>query len=47
MPVDTRGLTQQPVGKRLRVELAGGEVLEIQLQELTVGPEPEPCCGIT
>jgi hypothetical protein len=47
MPVDTRGLTQQHVGKRLHVELTGGEVLEIRLHELTACAEPEPCCGIT
>jgi len=47
MPVDTRGLNQGHVGKRMRVELAGGESLEIRLHELTVCGEPEPCCGIT
>lgn len=47
MPVDTRGLRPEHVGKRLRVELAGGEVEEVNLLELTVCPEPEPCCGIT
>ena len=47
MPVDTRGLNQGHVSKRMRVELAGGESLEIRLHELTVCAEPEPCCGIT
>ena len=47
MPVDTRGLTQEHVGKRLHVELAGGESLEIRLHELTACAKPEPCCGIT
>ncbi len=47
MPVDTRGLRQEHVGKRLRVELADGEIDEVNLLELTVCPEPEPCCGIT
>jgi hypothetical protein len=47
MPVDTRGLTQKHVGKRLHVELTGGESLEIRLHELTVCERPEPCCGIT
>jgi hypothetical protein len=47
MPVDTRGLRQEHVGKHLRVELADGEMVEINLLELTVCPEPEPCCGIT
>jgi hypothetical protein len=47
MPVDTRGLRQEHVGKRLRIELADGEIDEISLLELTVCEEPEPCCGIT
>ncbi|HTF23903.1 MAG TPA: hypothetical protein VK937_08285 [Candidatus Limnocylindria bacterium] len=47
MPVDTRGLNQGHVGKRMRVELADCESLEIRLHELTVCAKPEPCCGIT
>ena len=47
MPVDTRGLHQGHVGKRMRVELVDGESLEIRLHELTVCARPEPCCGIT
>jgi hypothetical protein len=47
MPVDTRGLNHGHVGKRMRVELADGELLEIRLHELTVCARPEPCCGIT
>jgi len=47
MPVDTRGLNDGHVGKRMRVELADGESLEIRLHELTVCAKPEPCCGIT
>jgi hypothetical protein len=47
MPVDTRGLKLEHVGKRMRVELTDGEVLEIRLRELTVCAKPEPCCGIT
>jgi hypothetical protein len=47
MPVNTRGLNQEHVGKRMQVELAGGESLEIRLHELTVCAKPEPCCGIT
>ena len=47
MPIDTRGLHQKHVGKRLRVELSGGEVDEIELLELTICEPPEPCCGIT
>jgi len=47
MPVDTRGFDQGDVGKRMRVELADGELLEIRLHELTVCAKPEPCCGIT
>ena len=47
MPADTRGLNYGHVGKRMRVELAGGESLEIRLHELTVCAKPEPCCGIT
>ena len=47
MPVDTHGLNEGHVGKRMRVELASGESLEIRLHELTVCAKPEPCCGIT
>jgi hypothetical protein len=47
MPVDTRGLSDGHVGKRMRVELADGELLEIRLHELTVCAKPQPCCGIT
>jgi len=47
MPVDTRGLRQEHVGKHLRGEFADGEIDEINLLELTVCQEPEPCCGIT
>ena len=47
MPVDTRGLTQEHVGKRLHVEIADGELLEVRLHELTVCAKLEPCCGIT
>ena len=45
--VDTRGLHQEHVGKRMCVELAGGESLEILLHELTVCERLEPCYGIT
>jgi hypothetical protein len=47
MTVDTRGLNQAHVGKRMRVDLADGESLEVRLYELTVCAELEPCCGIT
>jgi len=47
MPVDTRGFDQGHIGKRMRVALANGELLEIRLHELTVCERPEPCCGIT
>jgi hypothetical protein len=47
MPVDTRGIQQTHVGKRLRVNLSSGETMEIALLELTVCEKPEPCCGIT
>ena len=47
MPVDTRGLREEHVGTRLRVELPHGHVEEIDLLELTVCQEPEPCCAIT
>jgi hypothetical protein len=47
MPVDTRGFDQGHVGKRMRVELSGGELLDIRLHEMTVCAKPEPCCGIT
>jgi hypothetical protein len=47
MPVDTHGLNEGHVGKRMRVELADGESLDIRLHELTVCEKLEPCCGIT
>ena len=47
MAVDTRGLSSSHIGKRLRVDLARGESMEIRLHELTVCERPEPCCGIT
>jgi hypothetical protein len=47
MSVDTHGLNQEHVGKRMYVELVDGESLEVLLHELTVCASPEPCCGIT
>jgi len=47
MSVDTRGFNQGHLGKRMCVELADGEALEILLHELTVCASLEPCCGIT
>ena len=47
MPVDTRGLREEHVGTRLRIEVPLGLVEEIYLLELTVCQEPEPCCAIT
>jgi hypothetical protein len=46
MPINTRGLRQEHVGKHLRLELAGGEVDEIKLLDVTVCEPPEPCCAI-
>jgi len=46
MPVDTHGLRQEHVGKRLRVTFADGRTEEIKILDLTVCDEPEPCCGI-
>ena len=46
MPVDTRGLQQEHVGKRLRVIFEDGQTEEIKLLDVTVCDEPEPCCGI-
>jgi len=45
--VDTSGLNQGQVGKRMCVALADGELLEIRRHELTVCSKPEPCCGVT
>jgi hypothetical protein len=47
MAFDTRGFQQQHIGKRLRVELQNGAVQEVELLDLTICAEPEPCCGIT
>jgi len=47
MPVDTRGLREEHVGKRLRIELPLGQVEEVDLLELTAWQVPEPGCGIT
>ena len=46
MPVDTRGLQQEHVGKRLCVTFADGQTEEIKVLDVTVCDEPEPCCGI-
>ena len=45
--VDTRGLTENHLGKRLLVQLATGELEEVIALELTVCDPPEPCCGLT
>lgn len=47
MPVDTRGLGDEHIGKRLRLELRDGHHEEVELLELTVCTKPEPCCGAT
>jgi len=47
MPVDTHGFNPDHVGKKMRLELATGELLEIRVHELTVCAKLEPCCGIT
>jgi hypothetical protein len=47
MPVDTRGLRPEHVGRRLRIELTSGEIDEVDLLELTICDEPQPCCGVT
>ena len=47
MLVDTKGLHQDHVGKRLRVELSSGEVDVVKLLEVTACDPPQPCCGIT
>ena len=46
MLVDTKGLRQEHVGKRLRIELSSGEVDEIKLLDITACDPPQPCCGI-
>ena len=46
MLVDTKGLRQEHVGKRFRVELTSGEVDEIRLLDVTACDPPQPCCGI-
>jgi hypothetical protein len=46
MLVDTKGLREEHVGKRLRVEVTGGEVDEISLLDVTACDPPQPCCGI-
>jgi hypothetical protein len=47
MPVDTRGLCDEHIGRRLQLELVDGRTELVQLLELTVCAEPEPCCGAT
>jgi hypothetical protein len=47
MATDTRGLREEHIGKRLRIQLPHGRVEEVDLLELTICQEPEPCCGIT
>jgi hypothetical protein len=46
MLVDTKGLRQEHVGKRLRIALTTGEVDEIKLLDVTACDPPQPCCGI-
>ena len=46
MLVDTKGLHQDHVGKRLRIELTSGEVGKIKLLDITACDPPQPCCGI-
>ena len=46
MLVDTKGLHQDHVGKRLRIELSSGEMNEIKLLDITACDPPQPCCGI-
>ena len=46
MLVDTKGLSHEHVGKRLRVELTSGEIDEISLLDVTACDPPQPCCGI-
>ena len=46
MPVDTRGLNPDHIGKKMRVELTSGEVDEIKLLDVTACDPPQPCCGI-
>jgi len=46
MLVDTKGLHQDHVGKRLRIELSSGEMNEIKLLDVTACDPPQPCCGI-
>ncbi len=47
MTVDTRGLRQEHIGKRLCVHFESGEISEISLLNLSACERPEPCCGIT
>jgi len=44
---DTRGLTEDYMGKALRLQRSGGEVEEMIALELTVCDPPEACCGLT
>ena len=46
MPVDTHGLRQEHVGKRLSVTFVDGRREEIKVLDVTICDEPEPCCGI-
>ena len=46
MLADTKGLRQEHVGNRLRIQLTGGEVDEIKLLDVTACDPPQPCCGI-
>jgi hypothetical protein len=46
MLVDTKGLGQKHVGKRLHLQLTNGEVDEIKLLDVTACDPPQRCCGI-
>jgi hypothetical protein len=45
--MDTRGLKDWHIGKRLRIELSSGQVEEVRALELTICEPPEACCGLT
>jgi hypothetical protein len=47
MAVDTRGLCQEHIGKRLCVHFESGEISEISLLNLSACEKSAPCCSIT
>ena len=47
MEFDMRGIRQEHIGKRLKIEFTDGEVCEGELLEVGTCDEHASCCGMT